>query len=188
VRTGRRWDDARVAAVLAALEELSAATPPPNTPPVRQAFPELFDRWRVVEADPAPFLSTGCATRRGLERSLPAILAAADAPPMDGDRVGHFDVRSDNLCFRDGRAVLVDWNWTSLANPAVDIVGWLPSLRVEGGRRRGRCCPERASWRRRSQACGCGRRAAAAETGAHVRRRAATAAHRRARLGRREVL
>ena len=45
----------------------------------------------------------------------------------------HLDVRSDNLCFRDGRAVLVDWNWTSLANPAVDIAAWLPSLRVEGG-------------------------------------------------------
>jgi hypothetical protein len=29
--------------------------------------------------------------------------------------------------------VLVDWNWTSLANPTVDIVGWLPSLHVEGG-------------------------------------------------------
>lgn len=42
-------------------------------------------------------------------------------------------MRSDNLCFRDGRANLVDWNWTSLANPAVDLVAWLPSVRVEGG-------------------------------------------------------
>jgi aminoglycoside phosphotransferase (APT) family kinase protein len=93
----------------------------------------LFGRWRVVEADPAPFLSTGLRDAAWLERSLPAILAAADSAPMDGDNVGHFDVRSDNLCFRDGRAVLVDWNWTSLANPTVDIVGWLPSLHVEGG-------------------------------------------------------
>ena len=42
-------------------------------------------------------------------------------------------MRSDNLCFRDGRAVLVDWNWTSLANAAVDIAGFAPSLHVEGG-------------------------------------------------------
>jgi aminoglycoside phosphotransferase (APT) family kinase protein len=42
-------------------------------------------------------------------------------------------VRSDNLCFREGRAVLVDWNWASLANPETDVAAWLPSLRVEGG-------------------------------------------------------
>jgi hypothetical protein len=128
-----RWDAWRVAAVLAALDELRAATPPPDTPPVRESFAELFDRWRVVEADPAPFLSAGLRDPAWLDRALPAILAAADAAPADGDRVCHLDVRSDNLCFRGGRAVLVDWNWTSLANPALDVAGWLPSLRVEGG-------------------------------------------------------
>jgi hypothetical protein len=128
-----RWDDVRVRAVLESLEELSAATPPPNTPPVRIAHPHLFDRWRTVESDPAPFLSTGLRDAAWLERALPVVLAAADSAPMEGDCVAHFDVRSDNLCFRDGRALFVDWNWTSLANPAVDIIGWLPSVRVEGG-------------------------------------------------------
>ena len=42
-------------------------------------------------------------------------------------------MRSDNLCFRDGRATLVDWNWASYANPDVDVAAWLPSVRVEGG-------------------------------------------------------
>jgi hypothetical protein len=128
-----RWDAASVAAVLAALEELADATPPPNTPPVRESFAELFDRWRIVESDPKPFLSAGLRDSAWLDRALPVILAAVDSAPVAGDRVCHLDVRSDNLCFRDGRAVLVDWNWTSLANPAVDIAAWLPSLRVEGG-------------------------------------------------------
>lgn len=128
-----RWDAERVSAVLAALEELAEAVPPPSTPPVRESFAELFDRWRVVEADPAPFLSVGLRDRAWLDRSLPAILAAVDSAPVDGDRVCHLDVRSDNMCFRDGRAVLVDWNWASLANPAIDVAGWLPSVRVEGG-------------------------------------------------------
>jgi hypothetical protein len=128
-----RWDEARVAAVLAALDELAGATAPPDTPPVRESFAELFDRWRVVEADPGPFLSAGLRDREWLHRALPVILAAVDAAPVDGDRVCHLDVRSDNLCFRDGRALLVDWNWTSLANPAVDVAAWLPSVRVEGG-------------------------------------------------------
>jgi hypothetical protein len=128
-----RWDAVRVAAVLEALEELAAATPPPNTPTVRESFAELFDRWRVVEADPGPFLSVRLRDAAWLDRALPVILAAVDSAPISGDRVCHLDVRSDNLCFRDGRAVLIDWNWTSLANPAVDIAAWLPSVHVEGG-------------------------------------------------------
>jgi hypothetical protein len=128
-----RWDDERVAAVLAALAELAEAMPPPGTPPVRESFAELFDRWRIVEADPGPFLSVGLRDATWLDRALPVILAAVDSAPVDGDRVCHLDVRSDNLCFREGRAVLVDWNWTSLANPETDVAAWLPSLRVEGG-------------------------------------------------------
>jgi hypothetical protein len=127
------WNDERVAAVLSALAELADAVPPQNTPPVRESFSDLFDRWRVVESDPGPFLSVGLRDRAWLDRALPLILAAVDSAPVDGDRVCHLDVRSDNLCFRDGRAVLVDWNWASLANPAVDVAAWLPSLTVEGG-------------------------------------------------------
>lgn len=128
-----RWDAARVDAVLAALEELGACDAPPNTRSIRETFPALFDRWRVVEADPEPFLSLGLRDRAWLEGALPAIIAAAESAPVEGDRVCHLDVRSDNLCFRGGRALLVDWNWASFANPAFDVVAWLPSVRVEGG-------------------------------------------------------
>jgi thiamine kinase-like enzyme len=46
----------------------------------------------------------------------------------------HFDVRSDNLCFRDGRALLIDWNLACIGNPVVDVAAWLPSLHAEGVR------------------------------------------------------
>jgi aminoglycoside phosphotransferase (APT) family kinase protein len=45
----------------------------------------------------------------------------------------HFDVRSDNLCIRDGRAILVDWNFACVGNPLADVACWLPSLHAEGG-------------------------------------------------------
>ncbi|MDP9119485.1 MAG: phosphotransferase [Actinomycetota bacterium] len=45
----------------------------------------------------------------------------------------HFDVRSDNLCLREGRAVLVDWNNACVGNALLDIASWLPSLEAEGG-------------------------------------------------------
>jgi len=28
---------------------------------------------------------------------------------------------------------VIDWNWASVGNPAIDLVGWLPSLHLEGG-------------------------------------------------------
>ena len=42
-------------------------------------------------------------------------------------------MRSDNLCIRDGRAYLVDWNCACLGNPELDLAAWLPSLACEGG-------------------------------------------------------
>ena len=56
-----------------------------------------------------------------------------------GEAFLHLDVRSDNICIADGRAVLVDWNWASLGNPRVDLAFWLPSLSHEGGPPRPSC-------------------------------------------------
>jgi len=128
-----RWDEKRVAAVLEALAEVAASPHPPNTPTFRETHGSLFDRWREVVSDPEPFLSTGIRDRAWLDRCLPAIVEAAAAVDPSGDSLLHVDVRSDNLCFRDGRAVLVDWNWASLGDPKLDVVVWLPSLTCEGG-------------------------------------------------------
>jgi hypothetical protein len=127
------WTAARVDAVLAALDELAALPPPPNTAGVRETFAELWGQWEAVAADPAPFLSVGLRDEAWLERALPEILAAVDRAQVAGDDLCHLDVRSDNMCFRDGRCVLVDWNWASLANRDADRAAWLPSLHLEGG-------------------------------------------------------
>jgi thiamine kinase-like enzyme len=128
-----RWNADRIALVRSALAELSASEPPPNTQTVRQAFPQLFGRWRVVQEDPEPFLSTGIRPRRWLEQALPTLAAAGDSVRADGDDTLHLDVRSDNLCFRDRVAVLVDWNWCATGNADLDVAAWLPSLANEGG-------------------------------------------------------
>ena len=127
------WSAERIDAVRAALAELSASPAPPNTAPVEEAFAGLFGRWEQVADDPAPFLSVGLRDAAWLDRALPVIRDAAASAPIAGAALCHLDVRSDNLCFRDGRAILVDWNWTSLANPDIDVAAWLPSVRVEGG-------------------------------------------------------
>ena len=89
--------------------------------------------WRDVERDPAPFLGLGLCSPAWLEEALPALLQASDPSRLDGDALLHGDARSDNLCIRDGRVLLVDWNWARIGNPAFDVAFWLPSLALEGG-------------------------------------------------------
>jgi Ser/Thr protein kinase RdoA (MazF antagonist) len=64
---------------------------------------------------------------------LPPLREGAERAPIDGDALIHCDVRSDNICLTDRGAVLVDWNQACIANADLDVAGWLPSLRLEGG-------------------------------------------------------
>jgi len=73
------------------------------------------------------------ASRHWIEAHVDVLEDAARNARLDGDALLHLDVRSDNLCLRDGLALLVDWNMACRGNPAVDVAAWLPSLADEGG-------------------------------------------------------
>ena len=99
-------------------------------PPVEETYGR---GWDEVAADPDPLLSLDLCSRGWLEETLPALRAAEAATPLAGDALVHCDVRSDNLCVRDGRALLVDWNLACRGNPDFDVAFWLPSLVLEDG-------------------------------------------------------
>lgn len=122
------WRRGDVEAVLATLAEV-AKTRVRGLP----VFPDTWPQWTAVADDPAPFLSLGVASAAWLEAALPELLAAESSLSFSGSAVVHGDVRSDNLCIRGGRAVLVDWNHATLGNAAFDVAAWLPSLALEGG-------------------------------------------------------
>ncbi len=158
-----RWDAGRVDAVLEAIGMLAASAPPAGTPTIRELFPDIWGRWETVAADPAPFLGLGLRDARWLERTLPDLLAAVEVAEVEGDALCHYDIRSDNLCFRDGKAILVDWNWCCRANPRADISALPRACSSRAGRRRGSSCPDAGSSRGlRCRHLGGGRRAAAA--------------------------
>lgn len=87
----------------------------------------------ALAADPEPFLALGLCSRDWLLGHLPTLSATAATAGIDGTPLLHFDVRSDNLCVRDGRVVLVDWNSARVGNALLDTASWLPSLEAEGG-------------------------------------------------------
>lgn len=125
------WTDARVQAALDTINRLH------SRPASLKPFSEVhgFERpgWEMVAANPSAFLSVGLAAAEWLDRALPALLEAEAACQTAGDAAVHFDIRSDNMCFVDGRAVLIDWGEACLANPKLDLGAWLPSLAYEGG-------------------------------------------------------
>ena len=124
------WSDRRVAGVLDALAAIHATPPPAHLAPLDL---DGGANWQAVAADPGPFLALGLCPEAWLTAALPALLAAAAAAPLSGGSLIHLDIRSDNLCYRDGRAVVLDWNHATIANAALDVAFWLPSLESEGG-------------------------------------------------------
>lgn len=126
------WSDDRIAAVLAALDELHEAKPPAGLRTLASMREQVVG-WGIVAEDPAPLLGTGLCSRAWLEAALPQFVRAGETAELAGEDLLHFDVRSDNLCFVDGRAVLVDWNLACVGNGRFDLAFWLPSLELEGG-------------------------------------------------------
>ena len=127
------WDRAMVDAVLASLQAVAATPPPEGTPFAADDAREIGGGWEEVVRDPSPFLSLGLCEPAWLGSHLTALRAAAADAPFAGEALLHLDVRSDNICLHDGRAVLVDWNLVTVGNPQLDVAFWLPSLEAEGG-------------------------------------------------------
>ena len=126
------WDQRRIDAVLATLASVHETPPPKGVPPAVESQFDL-DGWPDVVADPEPFLSLGLCSPGWLFDHLPALVDASAAAEIEGTSFLHFDVRSDNLCLRDRRAVLVDWNNACVGNALLDTASWVPSLEAEGG-------------------------------------------------------
>jgi hypothetical protein len=124
------WTDRRVAAVIEALADISRTQPPAH---LHRERPDGGADWRNVANDPAPFLGLGLCSAAWLGAALPLLIEASASAPVAGEALVHLDIRSDNVCFRDGRAIVIDWNHATLANPDLDVAFWLPSLAAEGG-------------------------------------------------------
>ena len=126
------WSRRRIDAVLSSLDAVRRTPPPEGIESLEAMRPQVVG-WPDVAANPEPLLSTGLCTREWLQGALPTLLQAGSEAPLEGSELLHLDVRSDNLCFRDEQAVLVDWNLARVGNADYDIAFWLPSLTLEGG-------------------------------------------------------
>jgi hypothetical protein len=126
------WSDELIADVLDAFTAIHAAPVPAHLADQRDDWDGAAD-WQRVARRSDEFLALGLCSPAWLTEALPALQGAAAAAPLAGDALIHGDMRSDNLCFRARRAMVIDWNHAQVANPEFDIATWLPSLHSEGG-------------------------------------------------------
>ena len=125
------WRDEQIAVALAHIQALHASSA--NLPTYADRHGAREPGWSAVAAAPEAFLGLGLVTADWLAHALPALVEAESACVMEGDAVAHWDLRSDNMAFVDGRMKLIDWSEACLSNPEVDLGAWLPSLCFEGG-------------------------------------------------------
>jgi len=125
------WDAGSIDAVLDAIHTMHAATA--DVPLYIQVQAGRDEGWTAVARDPQPFLSLRFCSAAWLDAALPELVAAASACPTEGNALCHGDLRSDNLCLSQGRALLLDWPEACRSNPKLDLGLMLPSLAEEGG-------------------------------------------------------
>jgi thiamine kinase-like enzyme len=125
------WSETRIAQVMDTLPQVWGSSLP--NIPVMVDMPHIGDGWHQVAENPAPFLALGFATEKWLQSALATLLRINEVEVVNGRSLLHFDLRSDNICFTQNRAIIIDWNLVCLGNPKVDLGFWLPSLEAEGG-------------------------------------------------------
>ncbi|GII04383.1 phosphotransferase family protein [Planobispora takensis] len=131
------WRADELDRVLDSLTRLAAALAPSPiaAPSAEERFGEQFQGWRrLVEAREA-----GADDLDGLDpwaaRHLDA-LAQTEARwtyAIAGDSLVHGDIRADNLLLTADEVMVVDWPWAFVGAGWFDLLGMLPSVRMQGG-------------------------------------------------------
>jgi aminoglycoside phosphotransferase (APT) family kinase protein len=125
------WRRDELQRVLDALTNVSAAlTPAPiEAPTVASRYAELFRGWRTLAAERPDGLDRWPAERLDALARLESSWEDASA----GETLLHADIRADNVLLTEDRVVFVDWPHVCLGAPWIDLVGFLPSVAMQGG-------------------------------------------------------
>ena len=136
--SGATWPPPWTAPLLAGLEdlfvELAATVADPDLPSLADRLRE-WGAWERVAAEPSALLASGAVSAAWLNRYLQRLLDAQSRGSTAGDSLLHMDIRSDNLCFRGGRPMLVDWNHAARGDSRWDRLLMLQTIELEGGPR-----------------------------------------------------
>jgi Ser/Thr protein kinase RdoA (MazF antagonist) len=135
---GHTWDDAKVSAMLKALDDLAALSTE-DSGFMQNEFPKNL--WHSLPNESTEYRAfLDIPTLQQVERLLNnesqrksyATLAGDD--PWRGQQLVHYDARADNFAYdrASGMGYLVDWDWIGLGNAAFDRTGLLVNVQLAG--------------------------------------------------------
>ena len=124
------WKPGQFQLAFRALDRLAAVAAPRSLPPLST---DLAAEWAAIAANPAPFLALGVCSSTWLSRAIDGLVAAERSVDLSGEALVHHDVRSDNICLRDDRVILVDWSEARRGSPRYDLATLLTGCALEGG-------------------------------------------------------
>lgn len=126
------WSTGRIDSVLHALSSLERVE---CSSFVRQIsdFKDKLNGWEQVAIRPTALVSKRICSMEWLKKYLPRLIDLSLGALESTSSIIHFDVRSDNLCFRDSQAILLDWSWCCRGDKELQIAAWAPTLFLEGG-------------------------------------------------------
>jgi Ser/Thr protein kinase RdoA (MazF antagonist) len=128
------WQRGELSSVLEALGAMHEALTPSPVPHLESAaryFGGLFGGWAELAAMDRPPVGLDPWARARLARL--AELESHWPAAIEGTTLVHGDIRSDNVLLTADRVVFVDWPHAAIGTPVFDVVGWGPSVVLEGG-------------------------------------------------------
>jgi len=126
------WRIGELERVLAALAELSEALSPSpiELESFAEWFADQFHGWRTLAAQGG---AAGLDPWAAEHLDQLAELEAGWVQASSGSTLLHCDVRADNVLLTADRVVLVDWPHACIGAAWIDLVGFLPSVAMQGG-------------------------------------------------------
>jgi hypothetical protein len=128
------WETEELARVVDALSSLHrelTPSPVPSLEPLADFARRLFGGWAELAAMETPPAGLDVWAFANLERL--ARLESGWPLACGGPTLVHGDVRADNVLLAADGVVFVDWPHAAVGNPAFDVIGWAPSVVLEGG-------------------------------------------------------
>jgi len=128
------WETRELATVTDALSSLHrdlTPSPLPSLTPLADYVRHMFGGWAelaAMEEPPAGLDEWACRHLDGLAELESPWPAACEGPTLV-----HGDVRADNVLLTSDGVVFVDWPHAAVGNPVFDVIGWAPSVVLEGG-------------------------------------------------------
>ncbi|MGA2931054.1 MAG: phosphotransferase [Acidimicrobiales bacterium] len=121
----------RVTDALSSLHRDLTPSPLPTLEPLAVFARKLFGGWAELVAMHAPPAGLDEWARAHLERLTE--LESGWPAAYEGTTLLHGDVRADNVLLAADGVVFVDWPHAAVGTPVFDVIGWAPSVVLEGG-------------------------------------------------------